>query len=422
MRMTQLRERWQGVSLPNDYLLERWLSGDETSGFFEASRPADGRRVVVKLVPEPAADGGVQLALWERVRALRHPNLRELLDCGCAELAGETVLYAVFEPADDTLAEALGRSPLSEAEARDVLAAAVNALDCLKAQGLALPALEPDQVLAVGEQIKLSTDALREAAADTPYAAALRTFWYKISPCTPARSAEILAQVLGADPLAGPMENPAPVEIPPIEDGGAGPAPEAAAPVPPPVPARVPSPVPLAPALTSAPPRRFPKWPFVAAAGVVLLVLALNRHTPQPSAQPAPATTTLPSNAPVDAPSEPKASPFGETSHSPAPKPAFKPASPPASTLASKAVPAPKTMWRVSAFTYLSRADAARKADQVNRSHPDFAASVFEPKNKEGFYLVAIGGFMTHADAVRLQKMARAGGVSPDVYIQNFVE
>ena len=183
LRMTQLRERWQGVSLPNDYLLEKWLSGDETSGFFEA-RLADGRRAVVKLVPEPAAGGGVQLALWERTRSLRHPNLRELWDCGCAELAGETVLYAVFEPADDTLAEALGRSPLSEAEAREVLAAAVNALGCLQARGLALPALEPDHVLAVGEQIKLSTDALREAAAGTPFAGEVRAFWDKISPCT----------------------------------------------------------------------------------------------------------------------------------------------------------------------------------------------------------------------------------------------
>ena len=40
--MAQLREHWEGVSLPGDYLLERWLSGDEDAGFFETS-PGSGR-------------------------------------------------------------------------------------------------------------------------------------------------------------------------------------------------------------------------------------------------------------------------------------------------------------------------------------------------------------------------------------------
>src|ERR1035441_10609753 len=126
--MIQLRERWEGVALPGDYLLEKWLGGDDAGGFFETSRDADGHRALVKLVPESAADGGGRLALWERTRSLRHPNLRVMQDCGRAELAGETVVYAVFEPADDTLAAALGRSPLSEAEAREVLAAVCDGL------------------------------------------------------------------------------------------------------------------------------------------------------------------------------------------------------------------------------------------------------------------------------------------------------
>src|SRR5450432_278233 len=105
--MNQLREHWEGVALPGDYLLERWLSGDDAAGYFETSRGPEGGRAVVKLVPEPAVDAAAQLALWQRTRLLRHPNLVELLDCGRAELAGETVLYAVFESADDTLDAAL---------------------------------------------------------------------------------------------------------------------------------------------------------------------------------------------------------------------------------------------------------------------------------------------------------------------------
>ncbi|MGD0772247.1 MAG: SPOR domain-containing protein [Candidatus Solibacter sp.] len=396
--MTQLRERWEGVSLPGDYLLETWLGGDEAAGFFATSVLADGRRAVVKLVPESAADGAAQLALWERVRSLRHPHLRALLDCGRAQLATKMVVYAVFESADDTLAAALARLPLSEAEAREVLAAVLAALGCLQAHGLALPALDPEHVVAVGEQIKLSTDNLREAASDAPDTSELRAFWHKISPCTPARREEILAQALGADPYAAPAENPAPAEIPPTKDVAPPAAPAAAAQMP--------------LILDVAPPaaKRFPKWVLVGAAGVVLLILGLNlRRPPEPLPPPAPAPsearTTAPA-APIGAPAVPKASPFRETIRKPP----------------SQSSPAPKAMWRVIAFTYLSRDAAARKADELNQSHPDFQASVFAPQNKQGRYLVALGGFMTRQDAVSLQKKARAQGLSRDVFVHNYVD
>lgn len=387
--MTQLRERWEGVSLPGDYLLGQWLSGDDAAGFFETSLAPDGRRAVVKLVPESAVDAAAQLALWQRTRSLRHPNLRELLDCGRAELSGELVLYAVFEYADDTLASALGQSPLSEAEAREVLDAAVDGLGYLQAQGLAHPALHPEQVVAVGDRIKLSTDALREAAADTPYTDELRAFWYKISPCTLARSAAILDQALAADPHTGPT--PEPAEIPPIADLAVRPsAPDAAPDAAPPVP--------LAVDLTPPPPNRFPKWIFVGAAGVVLLILGLNlRRAAEVPLQPAP--------APIVAPPVPKASPAAKKISKPASRP----------------TQAGKGMWRVIAFTYRTRDAAARKADQVNQRHPDLEATVFSPKEKKGYYLIALGGPMTRPDAVRLQKKARAEGLGRDVYVHNYL-
>src|SRR5260370_20852936 len=152
--MTQLREHWEGVSLPGDYLLERWTSGDDTAGYFEASCAPDGRRAAVKLVLESAVDPGAQLALWQRTRCLQHPNLRALLDCGRAELAGEVVLYAVFEYADDSLASALGQSPLSEAEAREALEAVWRTLVYLQSHGLAPSAHSPEPDIHLGDHIK----------------------------------------------------------------------------------------------------------------------------------------------------------------------------------------------------------------------------------------------------------------------------
>jgi hypothetical protein len=399
--MTHLQERWEGVSLPGDYLLEKWLDGDDVSGFFETSSLTDGRRAVVKVVPESAPDGAVRLALWERLRAVRHPNLLQLLDCGRAELDGEIVLYAVFETADDTLAAALGRSPLTEAEAREVLTAVRDGLVCLRAQGLAHGVLDPEHVVAVGDQIQLTTDALCEVPADTPYREELRALWARISPCTPARSADILSQVLGADapaPMAQPVEvapRPTPIETAPQ-----------------------PAPIETAAVATAGASRRFPWWILAAAAGVALVIVGLNfRGNPVKPAPLAPVAAPAPAVVPVVVAPDPKASPFGEK-----PKPAFTALDKPVVKPVVKPETNPANTWRVIAYTYLSRELAAGKTGEVNREHPGFEATVFEPQDKKGRYLVALGGFMTRGEALRVQGKARAAGLSRNVYIHDFAE
>ena len=401
--MNQLREHWEGVSLPGDYQLERWLSGDDAAGFFETSIASDGRRAVVRLVRESEVDGAAQLALWQRARQLRHSNLRELLDCGRAELSGDIVLYAVFEHADDTLASALALSPLSESEAREVLEAVHGALNYLQSQGLAHAALDPDHVVAVGDRIKLSSDLLRQVEAGAPYIDELRAFWYKISPSTLARSADIFAQVLGIESRAGTraIPGPASIDIPPKPEAAAEPrTPEAAAAA--------------SPGLELSPPEphRFPKWVLVGAAGVVMLILGLNlRRDPEAAAPPPVVSTPRPAPVAAAVPSAPRASStatetIAKTVHRPTPQPAT----------------AGKAMWRVIAFTYRTRAGAVKKADQVNRRHPDLEARVFSTKEKKGYYLVSLGGRMTREDALRRQKKARAQGVARDIYVQNYLD
>ena len=390
--MSQLRDRWEGVSLPGDYLLQRWLSGDEVAAFFETTVAPDGRRAVVKLMPALSGDAAAQLALWQRTRSMRHPNLLQLLDCGRAELADEVVVYAVFEHADDTLASALANAPLSEAEAREVLTAAVAALSYLQAQSLALPALDPDQVLAVGDTIKLSTERLRVASPDTPYTVELRALSERILPSTPEQSAEILPQALGAGLHAGPP--PAQAEIAPVADAAARPA--------------APATVPLAH-------RPFPRWPLLGAAAVVLLILFFNRYS-------APETLALPVVAPVpEAPAQ-AAPARAETAHAAPADPKPSPAADAVPTPPSEPSPAATAMWRVIAFTYKAYDDAAMRADQINQRYPDFHAAVFSPPDKKGYLLVSLGGRMSREDAVRLQGKARAESLARDVYIKKFLD
>ncbi len=79
-------------------------------------------------------------------------------------------------------------------------------------------------------------------------------------------------------------------------------------------------------------------------------------------------------------------------------------------------------MWRVIAFTFRTRAAAVKKVEQINQRHPRLEAAVFSPKEKQGYYLVALGGRMNHEEAVRMEKKARAEHVSPDLFVHNYVE
>jgi hypothetical protein len=124
----------------------------------------------------------------------------------------------------------------------------------------------------------------------------------------------------------------------------------------------------------------------------------------------------------------PKANPAGEGASPPGSK-VSTPVSQPVSKLASKplheaskASPASEGMWRVIAFTFRTRAAAVKKVEQINQRHPRLEATVFSPKEKQGYYLVALGGRMSHEEAVRMEKKARGEHVSPDLFVHNYLE
>lgn len=412
--MTHSWKKWEGVSLPGDYTLDQWLGGQDNAGIFRTSPTPDGRRGIARLLPEGSAEDS-PLELWHRTRQLRHPNLSELLDYGRADLGGEIVLYAIFESPDDSLADALSRAPLDRQEAREVLDSLLDALRYLHAQGLVSGALDADHVVAVGDGIKLSTDALRDADTSSAYGEDVRLLgelWQQALLSASPESVEIAAHA--ADP--NPQTRWTLTEISTALNPPVAPALRVVAPAPAPPPVVAPPPVSAAPAdvnpsIQDAPGRpplpegaaepavtpRIPKWIFVGAAAVVLVVLGLN----------------LPRSADVAAPSRvaPVAPPVATARPAHVPKAA-----------APQTSPAGKEIWRVIAFTYRSRDAAAKKAQQLNEVHPGLNATVFSPKQDRAYYLVSLGGRMTHEDAVRLQHSARGKGLPRDLYVQNYAE
>jgi eukaryotic-like serine/threonine-protein kinase len=157
LTMTSTWNRLEGVSLVRPYLLEEWLGDSGDAAFFRASARPQPARVLVKVVPA-RADSAAQLELWRSLTRLSHPHLLRLLDCGLAEWEDERFFYAVFEYPDEILSNA---GALTEADARETLAAVRDALDYVHSQGLVHTAVDVDHVVAVGNQIKLSSETLR---------------------------------------------------------------------------------------------------------------------------------------------------------------------------------------------------------------------------------------------------------------------
>jgi hypothetical protein len=83
---------------------------------------------------------------------------------------------------------------------------------------------------------------------------------------------------------------------------------------------------------------------------------------------------------------------------------------------------APDAIWRVVVFEYSHRAAAEHKARSLNQKRPELHAEVFTPRGNRAPYLVALGGFMTLAEAERMKKQARAAGMPRDTFVRNYAQ
>jgi hypothetical protein len=343
-----------GLSLSGRYRLEQWLGGDEDASFFVTSRPPEGHPAVLELIRENGPETDRRLALWERTRELSHPNILALFDAGRAEAAGASYVFAVFEFPEDNLAAAMENGALTDAEARDVWNAAVDALRYIHSQGLVHGDVDAKHIVAVGDTIKLTSDTLGEPAdgytAEDDFRELART---GLPPCPiPEASPEVAEAV-----------------------------------------------------------RPLPRWIYAvipAVLVVILLAIVLTRGSrPDSAAAPAPVAPRVAATPPANQ---------VERSAPPAPRP--EPA-----TSRGAAKDKQGAMWRVIAYTYNSRRDAEKRIAQIARTVPGLEPAVFTPRGEgRSPYLVALGGRMSRAEAVRLQRRARAKGMPRDTFVRNYSE
>ena len=175
--MSEVWTQWQGHIIDEVFPLGRYLGCSDHSGVFLTNSAALGPSdVAVKLVPTDRVLAESQLPQWKRAAAIVHPHLLRLLQWGECQLDGLPYLYVVTEYADQTLAQVLQCRALTDDETREMLLPILDALAFMHGQNLVQGQLKPENILVVGDQLKLASDTIRRVGEGTMGAKALTKY------------------------------------------------------------------------------------------------------------------------------------------------------------------------------------------------------------------------------------------------------
>ena len=164
--MSEAWKNWEGQVVDNRFPLRQLLGESGHSAVFLTERlDRGGAKAAIKLVAAGGSAAEERLLRWRQVARLSHPNILPLYHYGKCQLGGLDLLFAVMEFADETLAEILPQRALSAEEARQMLEPALSGLVFLHQQGLVHGDIQPANIFAVGETIKLSSDTIRSISA-----------------------------------------------------------------------------------------------------------------------------------------------------------------------------------------------------------------------------------------------------------------
>jgi serine/threonine protein kinase len=158
-------QRWEGEIVDGKFRLLQWLGGTGQSTVFRTEIPGHGREAAIKLVPASGASAE-QLSRWQAAAGLSHPNLLHIFASGNCRINQSPLIYVVMELADEDLSEVLPQRPLSAKEVEQMMTPLLDVLGYIHRKGLVHGRVQPSNILAVGDSLKLSSDNLHSP--DTP--------------------------------------------------------------------------------------------------------------------------------------------------------------------------------------------------------------------------------------------------------------
>lgn len=424
---------YEGKTIAGSYLLDKLLRPEGRSAFFTTLN-GTGTPSAIRLI-ESLNDEQEILTRWRTVSEIRQPNLLTLKKCGEDVVDGTPLIYAVLEATDANLADVLRDRSLTAEETKQLATSLIPALQALHARNLVHEHIEPANILAAGEVIKLRSDCIRDIAPgpeadkakarDTHDLAVLllqaRTQRKQMrdtdAALLPAPLGEVVRNGISG---AWTLDKMAPVLTPPTPQlasvrGATSPVPaktprpgsaQATHHIPSPASATSAKkkPAVFASAFTPANVRRIIFWTAAAVALLLLVVLIARRSSHTLTTLPAVIATRPAQTGPAVV-----ASPAAAI-----PKPRAAQIATPSSSRA-----ATRTDWRVVAYTYNHASQAQSKVNAIAAKHPSFHPEVFTPNGLPP-YLVTLGGAMSHDQANALCERARMSGLAGDIYVQNY--
>lgn len=156
--------QWQGQIVDGRFPLEQYVGGSDRDAVF-LTRLENGTKAAIKLVRAAACDPAAQIAAWKSATKLSHPHLIRVFACGRSWIGGNDLLFVVTEFADENLGQVLPHRALTTTEAEVMLRASTSALEYLHGQGLVHGHIRPANVMAINEQVKLTSDRIQQPGA-----------------------------------------------------------------------------------------------------------------------------------------------------------------------------------------------------------------------------------------------------------------
>src|SRR5579859_494470 len=175
--MSEQHRRLSGQSVAGRYVLGNYLGGTDHSAVFATEIVhARSQKVAIKLIPAAGIIIARQLMRWKALAALSHPNLLKIVDYGRCDLESSAYLFVVMEFADEDLADILPQRALNAEETRGMLEPVIETLAFLHQQNLVHTRVHPGNILATGDQIKLSADSISPKGEPVGFGAATEGF------------------------------------------------------------------------------------------------------------------------------------------------------------------------------------------------------------------------------------------------------
>lgn len=162
--MPESWKHWEGQVVEGRFPLSQYLGGSDRSAVFLTHRGQQrSEKLAIKLIPAESSRGEAQLARWAQAAQLSHPSLIRLFESGRSTVGNRSVLFLLMEYAEEVLSQVLPQRSLTQSEVGDMLPSILQALDFLHGNGFVHGHLQPSNLMAVGDLLKLSSDGLCKA-------------------------------------------------------------------------------------------------------------------------------------------------------------------------------------------------------------------------------------------------------------------